>query len=146
MTEKELAQYKSLKKEIPDLQKRIEKDKELLDALRSEQVTDSVTCGRKGKKPLRTVKITGTPYSDIDKRIIIIEGRIKSMENHITKLFELETAIEEYLQNVSDSLTRMAIRYRYIDQLSYTKVAMKLGGRNTADSVRMMLNRYFEIK
>ena len=52
-----LIEYADMKEEIKDLRRRIQEDKKALDKLNKTVVTDSVTCGKKGKKPLRTVKI-----------------------------------------------------------------------------------------
>ena len=52
-----LVQYSAMKEEIKDIRRRIEKDRKELDRLNKLVVSDSVTCGKKGKKPIRTVKI-----------------------------------------------------------------------------------------
>lgn len=50
--------------------------------------------------------------------------------------------IEEYIKAVPDPFVRMAMRYRYIDGLSWVKTALQIGGGNTADSCRMAVDRY----
>ena len=50
-----------MKAEMKDLRKRIEKDRRQLENLEESIVTDSVSCGKKGKKSLGTVKVTGGP-------------------------------------------------------------------------------------
>lgn len=54
--------------------------------------------------------------------------------------------IEEYIKAVPDPLVRVAMRYRYIDGLSWVKVAMQIGGGNTADGCRMAVERYLSRK
>ena len=52
-----LIEYADMKEEIKDLRRRIDAGKRELNKLNNMIVTDSVTCGKKGRKPLRTVKI-----------------------------------------------------------------------------------------
>lgn len=49
-----------------------------------------------------------------------------------------------YVNNIDDSLTRMIIRYRYLSHLPWQAVAYKVGGSNTADSVRKIAYRYIK--
>lgn len=44
-----LIEYADMKEEIKDLRRRIQEDKKALDKLNKTVVTDSVTCGKKGK-------------------------------------------------------------------------------------------------
>lgn len=53
-----LIEYADMKEEIKDLRRRIEQNKKELSRLNGQIVMDSVSCGKKGKKPLGTVKIT----------------------------------------------------------------------------------------
>ena len=52
-----LSEYADMKEEIKDLRRRISEDQKRIDQLKRTIVSDSVTCGKKGKKPIRTVKI-----------------------------------------------------------------------------------------
>ena len=64
-----LIEYADMKEEIKDLRRRIEKIQKELDKLHGQIVVDSVSCGKKGKKPLGTVKITGRPVGVISRII-----------------------------------------------------------------------------
>lgn len=50
-----LIEYADMKEEIKDLRRRIEQNKKELFRLNGQVVMDSVSCGKKGKKPLGTV-------------------------------------------------------------------------------------------
>jgi len=63
-----LIEYADMKEEIKDLRRRIEKIQKELDKLHGQIVVDSVSCGKKGKKPLGTVKITGRPVGVISRK------------------------------------------------------------------------------
>lgn len=49
-----------------------------------------------------------------------------------------------YVNNIDDSLTRMIIKHRYIDCLSWWATAYRVGGSNTADSVRKIAYRHIK--
>ena len=51
--------------------------------------------------------------------------------------------LERYISGISDSLTRQIFTYRFVKGLSWHQAAARVGG-NTADSVRMRVNRYLE--
>jgi hypothetical protein len=143
---KQLEQYKYLKQEIKDLELRIEKDRKYIEIMDGEMVTDSVACGRKGKKPIRTVKISGFPQTEYNKRRTLLQGRIVAREKHKTKLLELENIIDEFINSIDDARVRMIVRYKYIDDYDWNKVADKVGGYNTSESVRKLLERYLDEK
>ena len=56
-----LSEYEAMRAEIKDLRRRISEDQKKIDQLRRTIVTDSVSCGKKGKKPIRTVRIKEFP-------------------------------------------------------------------------------------
>lgn len=70
-----LSEYADMKEEIKDLRRRIAEDQKKLDQLQHTIVSDSVSCGKKGKKPIRTVKIKGFPQMEINRRISLLERR-----------------------------------------------------------------------
>lgn len=143
MTEKDkIKQYIFIKDEIIDLEQRILKDKEKLRDLENSMVTDSVACGKKGKKPIRNVKITGFPSNEYSKRKAILYGRLIAREKHKTKLEEMESNVEEIVMAIDDAVVRMIVRYKYIDCLTWEQVAAKISGGNTVEGVRKKLNRY----
>jgi len=49
-----------------------------------------------------------------------------------------------YIAKIDDALTRQIFSLRYIDQLSWSHVAQRIGGGNTAESVRKRHNRYLK--
>lgn len=51
--------------------------------------------------------------------------------------------IMRYINTIDDSLMRQIIFYRHIALLPWSVVANEVGGDNTADSVRMLHNRFF---
>lgn len=76
----------------------------------------------------------GVTLADIDIIIEDLEYRalVKTKE------------IYEFMRDIDDSMMRQIIKYRCIELLSWKRVAMKIGGGNTEDGVRMAFNRFFE--
>ena len=54
------------------------------------------------------------------------------------------TRLNRYISTIEDAQMRQILSLRYIDGLSWTRVAFSLGGGNTADGVRMAHNRFLE--
>jgi len=65
-----------------------------------------------------------------------LEGKLKLALDELTNL-------EAFIGQIDDAYLRLIFTYRYIKGLSWVQVAHKLGG-STADSVRMMHNRYLQ--
>ena len=146
-----LIEYADMKEEIKDLRRRIQEDKKALDKLNKTVVTDSVTCGKKGKKPLRTVKIHGKPTMAIIRKQAAYERKITQLELLETDLLEKQTQVEEYIQQVEKSEIRMILRFYYIDDLNWIQVAHRMNRAfpkqkkvYTDDSCRCKHNRFLE--
>ena len=87
-----------MKEEIKDLRRRITEDQKKIDQLNRLIVADSVTCGKKGKKPIRTVKIKGFPREEIKRRTALLKKRQAKLEMLETDLIEKQLQVEEYIQ------------------------------------------------
>ena len=146
-----LVEYANMREEIKDLRKRIEENQRELDKLNKMIVTDSVTCGKKGNKPIRTVKIQGRPSMAIVQKKNALERNIKKLEKLEMELFELTNQAEEYIQTIDKSELRIMFRLYYIDDLSWIQVAHRMNEifpkrkkKYTEDSCRMKNNRFFK--
>ena len=143
-----LEQYVDLQTEERDLLRRIQSVSDQIRNMETEgyMVADSVTCGRKGKKPLGTKKIQGFPYPDyISKRAKLRTYKMQ-LELADQKMLELLSEVELWIQEIPDSRIRKIIRYRFIDGCSWTKVAYRMGGGHTADGCRMAVERFLTEK
>ena len=67
---------------------------------------------------------------------------IKLIEQNNDELLRRHYALEKFIQNAPDSLTRSALRMRFIDGKSWQWIAWAIGGNQSASSVRMMCRRY----
>ena len=146
-----LSEYADMKEEIKDLRRRISEDQKRIDQLKRTIVSDSVTCGKKGKKPIRTVKIKGFPQVEINRRVALMERRQAKLQMLETDLIEKQLQVEEYIQTIQKSELRIMFRLYFIDDLSYPKVAMRMNQiypkrkiKYTDENVKKRIQRYFE--
>lgn len=127
MTVEQLKQYRSICAEIE------EKNMEL-----NESISRDTVRGSDAEFPYiqHTIEIAGV----IDNKRIV---------NRLSVLKKSKENIEKYIDSIEDSLTRRIFEYRYLKgkvMLSWQAVAFKIGGGNTADSARMLHNRYLHKK
>ena len=77
---------------------------------------------------------------------IVDDGRLA---HRVSVLKQTKVEIEEFIDNIDDSLTRRIFEYRYIKgkvMPSWQTVAFKVGGGNTTDSVRKAHERFLRKK
>lgn len=128
LTSKELSQIYYLKKEIRYLE-------ESLNVLKSktEKITTSFSAVRSGPSGDRLANLV-VKMDELEKKIYS-----KRMDCILEQL-----KIEMYLDEIENSLIRQIFRYRYIDCFTWHKIAFIIGGGNTADSLRMIHDRYIK--
>lgn len=121
-----LKEYANMKEEVKNLRQRITKLESEIHKLEQSVVSDSVSCGRRGKKPLGTVKVTGIPNGLISKKKISLESRKAKLIELESELLELMNQAEEYIDSIEKSELRMMFRFYYVDDLTWDMVAMKM--------------------
>ena len=144
-----LIEYADMKEEIKDLRRRIEQNKKELSRLNGQVVMDSVSCGKKGKKPLGTVKITGRPVTAISRKESLLNKRIRRLEKLEEELLELAIQVDEYIETIEKSELRIIFRLYYINDLTWYQVALRMNQsfpkrkvKYTEDNCRMRHNRF----
>lgn len=146
-----LIQYVEMKEEKKDLRRRIHENERELAKLENMIVTDSVTRGKRGKKPLGTVKITGRPTAAIALKQKLLKKRNDRLTALEAELLELTNQAEEYIETIPKSELRIIFRLYYIDDLTWYQVALKMNQKfpkrrikYTEDNCRMRHNRFLE--
>ena len=146
-----LIQYVDMKEEIKDLRRRIHENERELAKLENMIVTDSVTRGKRGKKPLGTVKITGRPTVAIALKQKLLKKRNDRLMALEAELMELTNQAEEYIETIPKSELRIMFRLYYIDDLTWYQVALQMNQKfpkrsikYTEDNCRMRHNRFLE--
>ncbi len=119
-----LRQYKSILEEIKELNTEIER----LENKKIKQEMDKVK-GSNAEFPYQPRSFTIEGYNIIEeeqsfKRILIKKTILHERKE---KCEDLKLQIEEFINTIPDSLTRRVFRYRYIDNLSWQTIAMRIG-------------------
>lgn len=135
-----LMQYVEMKEEIKDIEKSIEKLEKYREKIRKEgTVKDSVTGGYGG---IQHFVVEGIPFPEYTKINRLLDGRERRLNERRIRLLELQNEVEEYIDSIDDSRIRRLITLRFIDDLSWIKVACRMGKNHTADGCRMALERF----
>jgi len=133
MTRQKLKQLRHLKREIELINDQIL-------TLESEIVTDKVR-GSIPRYPYieRSFYITGFAHEEHSRKMKRLRKRL---QRRVEDLIDLVAEINEYVEQIDDSLIRQIIILRHVNGLTWEQVAASIGGGNTADSVRKMHDRF----
>ncbi|MCC8163428.1 MAG: hypothetical protein LIO86_09785 [Lachnospiraceae bacterium] len=144
-----LIEYADVQEEVKDLRRRIRKLEDEIVKLENSVVSDTVSCGKKGKKPIKTVRITGTPDAAITRKRTSLRARRAILREKEAELLEQQTQAEGFINGIEKSELRTMLKLRYMDGLMWHQVAYQMSlmyprKNYTADSCRMVHNRFFE--
>lgn len=137
-----LIQYSDLQEEVKEVRERINKTEEQIAKIEKDgNVVDSV-CG--GNGGIQHFKIEGFPYPEYSRKKTLLYARKATLASLEMELMETLNQVEEFIASVEDSRMRRIITLRFIDNLSWNKVADRIGGNNTDDSVKKAFYRFME--
>ena len=96
-------------------------------------------------------EITGMPHasgvSDQVSNLVIEIEDLKERISHLeSRCAEEKKRLEKYIGAIKDDQTRMIFRLRFIHCMTWLQVAEAIGGRNTANSVKLICHRYLNPK
>ena len=136
LTEKELSQYKAIKSEIEDLNRRIAETNE------AESVALGTVTGSSKYFPYlpKTFHVTGVDPIDDSKRQEKILELLRQRETLRDELLKKQIEIEKYIAELQDSTTRTIFRMYFIDGASQLQIARKLGYDQSIVSRRIKNN------
>lgn len=132
MTKKELLQYRYLLIEIKELENKIKN-------YEGKIVTDKVQSSQRE-----------FPYTQYELKIQGVEDSlyIKKLREklfyRIEKCKKLKVDIENFINNIEDSRTRLVFQLRYIEGRSWVYISRQLGSPNESYA-RMIHNRYLDL-
>lgn len=129
MTKEQLGQYKCLCLEIKELENR-------LNNLKTQEVTDKVLASA-SDFPYNQYELKIQGYED-DKYIEKIRARLI---RRIRRCKKLRLEIEDFIEGIEDSRTRLVFQLRYIEGKSWVYISKQLGSSNESYA-RMIHNRY----
>lgn len=142
VTKQILVQYMDIKREISDLQKRIEKTEEQIAKIDKEGcVKDKVMGGEGGLQPFN---IEGFPIPEYSRKKTLLIARKNQLEILERDLLVTINELEAFISTISDSQIRQIVRYRVIDEFSWRQIAQKIGGGNTEDGTKKIFYRYLD--
>ena len=111
-----LARVKILRKQIENLDNQIEEC----------YVSDVVICGKKGKKPLGTVRVSGLPYKRADEIAELLQKRRDNLHQEEMELLDCITKVEEYISKIRDIEMRNIMTFYCVDNLTWVQVARRM--------------------
>lgn len=142
ITKELLSQYTCLLKEHEHVSASIERLEKQIDKMRDDgTVIDSVKGGYGG---IQRFVIEGFPNDDISQKRTYLMRRKEVLKRLEKQIKEKVDEIEVFINSVTNSRIRLIIRLRYINGLQWEEVARQMGGGNTEDTCRKMLDRYLE--
>ena len=137
-----LIQYSDLQKECKEVRGKIENLERQIEKIEADGVVvDKVRGGGGG---LQSFKIEGFPYPEYSRKKTLLYARKATLSELEMELLETLNQVEEFIASVDDSRMRRIITLRFIENLSWNKVADRIGGGNTEDSVKKAFYRFME--
>lgn len=137
-----LSQYNDLLCEREEVKRKITKLEQEIEKIEQEGVVvDKVRGGEGG---LQSYKIEGFPHTQHKKKKALLTAR-KDMLNELEfKILENLNEIESFITKITDSHVRRIINLRIIEKNTWGKIAEKIGGGNTEDSVKKIFYRFMD--
>lgn len=149
-----LIQYADLQQECVETRDKIKRLEEQIGKLETrikeiedgEIVKDKVKGGLGG---IQNFNIEGIPIAEYERartnllsKKLMLNNRKSALEIQEFDLLRMTNEVEEFIHSLEDSHMRRIINLRVIEQLSWNKVADRMGGNNTEDSVRKAFDRF----
>lgn len=133
MTEKELSQYKAIKNEIADLNRRIKEAKE------GPVMSFGTVKGSSKYFPYteQNFHVSGMDPSDTNIRQKQISELLRQREVQRDELMKKQIEIEQYIAEIKDSTARTIFRLYFIDGMSQWQIAKRLGYDQSSISHRI---------
>ena len=83
-------------------------------------------------------------HDKIGDGVVELVSKKEELEELIRGYYSEEDRISAWIDQVNDIQINLILSLRFKEKLSWNKIADEIGGNNTEDSVRMMVNRYLE--
>ena len=96
-------------------------------------------------------EITGMPHApgvsdQVSSLVIEIEDLRKRISHLESECAREKGILERYIDTIEDDQTHMVFRLRFIHCMTWPQVAEAIGGRNTANSVKLICYRHLDKK
>lgn len=141
-----LREFASLRRECDENWKRILELRRQIDRMspKTRHISDSVATGKKGKKPIKVVKIESEyDYSTINSKRAVLYRRLARWHEQTARIADQIAEIEEIIAAVDDVDTRRILAWYCIDGLpTWKDVADRMGEGWTEDACRKRYARF----
>ena len=110
---------------------------------------DTVSRGKRGKKPLGTVRISGFPVPEYQKTVGQLKRSSKLLKAEELKLGKLAAGAEEFIASISDVEMRDILSFYYIKGMTWARAAGQMDilhgvKKYTADGCRKKHDRFIK--
>lgn len=137
-----LIQYSDLQEEVKEVREKIAQTERQIEKIEEEgNVVDTVSGGDGG---IQHFKIEGFPYPEYSRKKSLLYARKSILSNLEFELLETLNQVEEFITSIEDSRMRRIVTLRFVDNLSWGRVADRIGGGNTEDSVKKSFYRFMK--
>ena len=149
-----LKDYIDALKEIDEIQEKINRleseiakvEERILQIQEGETVKDLVYGGDGGQQPFH-IEGVPTPEYEERKQMLKIKKALLSQRKATLEILKIDLVqkthdVEMFIASIDDSQMRRIVNLRFIQRLSWTAVAMKVGGGNTDETVRQAFHRF----
>lgn len=123
-----LTQYSDRRARVKLLREHVNNKQKYLDRLRDSEyiVGDTVTCGKRGKRSLGTVKIVGRPYTKLQKAEKAYEQSCDNLIKEEQELLDQMVQAEEYISSIEDVEIRNIMTLYHLENLNWVQVAHRM--------------------
>ena len=148
MDKKELWQYINIRMEAREVAARIATLTDEISDMEKGGIIESevVTRGKRGKKALGTVKVTGFPDAKYQGKLQRLRNCRRKNALLLAEIDEKAAAVETFICGIEDAEVRRILRLKCLEDIALTweQVAHRMGGMYTGDSCRMIVKRYMQ--
>lgn len=123
-----LIEYSDALARVKLLREQLQKKQEHLDRLRERGyvVADTVTMGKRGKKPLGTAVIIGYPFPESQRVARAYERCYAILMDEEQGLLELIGDVEEYIAGIDKVEIRNIMTLYYVENMNWVQVAHRM--------------------
>ena len=144
------AEAEEIRDKISNLENQIENISNRIKEIenKKETVKDKVKGGLGG---IQGFSIEGIPMREYEKKKsdlmvkkLLLNQRKSTLEILEYQIIQQTNDVEEFIASIDDSRMRRIVNLRFIQNLSWNKVADRIGGGNTEDGIRMSFDRFMQ--
>lgn len=123
-----LIEYSDALTRVKLLREQLQKKEDHLDRLRERGyvVADTVTKGKRGKKPLGTAVIVGYPIPESQKAAKAYERSYAILMDEEQMLLEMINQVEEYIAGIDKVEIRNIMTLYYVENMNWVQVAHRM--------------------